>query len=308
MKHFFRLFRVVNLLIIVLTMVAVADYLIVSHNYLSVDFNVLDYSLLILTTVIIAAAGNLINDYFDVKADRVNRPKKLIITRHLKKRWAILIHWTLNILAVFFSILLTIRYNSFLFLFVHLMSMNLLWFYSVHFKKKLFVGNIIIAGLTAVVPLLSVWYFKVANESSLPYNVFHPETWSTNLNYSFVYFTALCAFFQNWSREISKDIQDIQGDKLIHVVSLPMKYGVNKAGWISLSILQFPLILGFLFIYNNWIEVNLISIILLIISGLINLSTIYFFLKRKTFPFELVNTLIKWSMLVGVISLFTNTL
>ncbi len=289
-------------------MVGVSFYLIHSHDYLSLNFSILDYGLLILTTVIIAAAGNLINDYFDVKADRVNRPQKLIITKHLKKRWAILIHWTLNILAVFFSILLSIRYNSFLFLFVHLMSMNLLWFYSVYFKKKLFIGNVIIAGLTAVVPLLAVWYFKIANESNLPYNVFKPETWSTNLDYSFVYFTAFCAFFQNLSREISKDIQDVKGDKLIHVVSLPMKYGVNKAGWMSLLILQIPLFTGIIVILKNWIDVNLVSLILLGISALINLSTIFFFLKRKDFPFELVNTLIKWGMLVGVVSLFTNTL
>lgn len=83
MKHFLRLIRVVNLLIIVLTMIGVAFNLLKTNNYLYVDFHLLNYSLLIFSTVIIAAAGNMINDYFDVKADRINKPKKLIISKYL---------------------------------------------------------------------------------------------------------------------------------------------------------------------------------------------------------------------------------
>ena len=308
MKHFLRLIRVVNLLIIVLTMIGVAFNLLKTNNYLYIDFHLLNYSLLIFSTVIIAAAGNMINDYFDVKADRINKPKKLIISKYLKKRWAIVIHWVLNLVAVFISILLSIRYNSFLFVFIHLISMNLLWFYSAYFKKKLLIGNLIIALLTALVPLLSVWYFKIVNESSAPFSPYHQDTWSTYLNYSFIYFFAVCAFFQNLSREISKDIQDVVGDKLIHVYSLPMKLGERKAGIISVTILQLPLIIGIVSISQGWIEINLISGVLLLISALLNLACLVLFFIRKPFPFELINTIIKWSMLIGISALFTNAL
>lgn len=308
MKHFLRLIRVVNLLIIVLTMIGVAFYLLKTNNHLYIDFHILNYSLLIFSTVIIAAAGNMINDYFDVKADRINKPKKLIISKYLKKRWAIVIHWVLNLVAVFISILLSIRYSSFLFVFIHLMSMNLLWFYSAYFKKKLLLGNVVIALLTALVPLLSVWYFKVVNESSVPFSPYHQDTWSTYLNYSFIYFFAACAFFQNLSREISKDIQDVVGDKLIHVYSLPMKLGERKAGLISVAILQLPLLIGIVAITQSWIELNLISGFLLLVSALLNLACLGLFIIRKSYPFEIINTIIKWSMLVGISALFTNTL
>lgn len=308
MKHFLRLIRVVNLLIIVLTMVGVAYNLLKTNNYLNIDFHLLNYSLLVFSTVIIAAAGNMINDYFDVKADRVNKPKKLIISKYLKKRWAIVLHWGLNLLAVFISILLSIRYNSFLFVFIHLISMNLLWFYSTYFKKKLLVGNVIIALLTALVPMLSVWYFKVANESSAPFSSYHQDTWSTYLDYSFIYFFAFSAFFQNLSREISKDIQDVVGDKLIHVYSLPMKLGERKAGLISVVILQLPLLIGIIAITQNWIQINLISSFLLLVSAILNLACFVLFIIRKSYPFETINTIIKWSMLVGISALFTNTL
>jgi 4-hydroxybenzoate polyprenyltransferase len=308
MKHFLRLIRVVNLFIIVLTMIGVAYNLLAVNDYLFVDFHILSYSLLIFSTVIIAAAGNMINDYFDVKADRVNKPKKLIISKYLKKRWAIVIHWILNILAVFISILLTIRYNSFLFVFIHLISMNLLWFYSVYFKRKLLIGNIIVALLTALVPLLAAWYFKVVNESSDAFSPYHKETWSTYLDYSFIYFFAICAFFQNLAREISKDIQDVVGDKLIHVYSLPMKFGERKAGFIAVFLLQFPLIIGVFAIYQTWININLVSGIMLLTAALLNFSCLVLFFIRRPFPFEIINTVIKWSMLVGISALFTNTL
>ena len=41
--------------------------------------------LLILATVLVAAGGYVVNDYFDVKIDRINRPDKLIVTQSVSK-------------------------------------------------------------------------------------------------------------------------------------------------------------------------------------------------------------------------------
>ncbi|MFM7758217.1 MAG: UbiA family prenyltransferase, partial [Crocinitomicaceae bacterium] len=79
---FLRLIRITNLLIIIVTMVGVADYLLIMHNYQKANFNFLDYFLLVFSTVLIAAAGNMINDYFDIKADRVNKPDRLIVSKY----------------------------------------------------------------------------------------------------------------------------------------------------------------------------------------------------------------------------------
>ena len=141
MIHFLRLIRISNLIIIALTMVGVAFYVLKNNYFLKVDFNYFDFGLLVFSKVIIAAAGNMINDYFDIKADRINKPEKLIISKYMKKRWAIVLHWGLNVVAVITSIYLSLKYNSLLFVFIHILSMNLLWFYSTYFKKKLFIGN-----------------------------------------------------------------------------------------------------------------------------------------------------------------------
>ena len=167
-------------------MLGVAWYLLQSNNYQKVDFDWFDYSLLIFSTIIIAAAGNVINDYFDIKSDLINKPEKVILSKHVKPRWAILWHWILNAIAFIISIYLSVKYSTLLFVFVHLLSINLLWFYSVQLKRKFIISNLIIAFLTALVPLLSIWFFKVLNESSMPYSPYVEESWSTYLDYSFV--------------------------------------------------------------------------------------------------------------------------
>ncbi len=309
MKYFLKLIRAKNLLIIVMTMIGVAVYLMKSNSYQKVDFHYLDYFLLIFSTMIIAAAGNVINDYFDVKADRINKPEKVIIAKFMKPRWAILWHWTFNLVAFLIAVYLSVKYETLIFVFVHLLSINLLWFYSVQLKRKLVISNLIIAFLTALVPLLSVWFFKVLNESSIPFSPYREESWSTYLDYSFIYFLAICAFIQNFAREINKDIHDIQGDLVAHVQSLPMKIGKEKAAYLTIILIQIPLILFiFGFYLFDWFQVNKVTMILLLLSGAVNFTSALLYIIKKESTLTWINHLMKWSMFFGLICLFSNSL
>ena len=308
MKYFLKLIRAKNLLIIVMTMIGVAFYLMKSNSYQKVDFHYLDYFLLIFSTMIIAAAGNVINDYFDVKADRINKPEKVIISKFMKPRWAILWHWSFNLIAFLIAVYLSVKYATLIFVFVHLLSINLLWFYSVQLKRKLVISNLIIAFLTALVPLLSVWFFKVLNESSIPFSPYREESWSTYLDYSFIYFLAICAFIQNFAREINKDIHDIQGDLVAHVESLPMKIGKEKAAYLTIILIQIPLILFiFGFYVFDWFQVNKVTMILLLLSGAVNFTSALLYIIKKEATLTWINHLMKWSMFFGLICLFSNS-
>ncbi|MBP5996006.1 MAG: geranylgeranylglycerol-phosphate geranylgeranyltransferase [Crocinitomicaceae bacterium] len=309
MKYFLKLIRAKNLLIIVMTMIGVAFYLMKSNSYQKVDFHYADYFLLIFSTMIIAAAGNVINDYFDVKADRINKPEKVIISKFMKSRWAILWHWSFNLIAFLIAVYLSVKYATLIFVFVHLLSINLLWFYSVQLKRKLIISNLIIAFLTALVPLLSVWFFKVLNESSIPFSPYREESWSTYLDYSFIYFLAICAFIQNFAREINKDIHDIQGDLVARVESLPMKIGKEKAAYLTIILIQIPLIL-FIFGYYffDWFQVNKVTMILLLLSGAVNFTSALLYIIKKESTLTWINHLMKWSMFFGLICLFSNSL
>ena len=87
--------------------------------------------------------------------------KNPIITKYVKKRWAIILHWSFNFSALIISIYLSSKYGTFWYVFINLLAINALWFYSVYFKKKIFLGNAVIAILTGVVPLLALSFFCV---------------------------------------------------------------------------------------------------------------------------------------------------
>ena len=307
--HFIKLIRPVNLAIIVFTMYGVRFYIQAVNYFQKIDDNRLDFFLLVFSTVLIAAAGNIINDYFDVKADRINKPEKLIITKHISRRWAILTHWTFNGIAFSIAIYLSIKYQSLWFVFIHLLSINALWFYSMLFKRKILTGNLLIALLTALIPILVVIYYKVGNTYHFGHSEFNQDSWVTIIDYSVIYLLSIFAFIQNFAREIVKDIQDIKGDKLIYVKSLPMQIGQ----WNSLRIVSvILLILPFFYFWVSYSKINelivstpfLIATIPFSIAALINLLIVTLIYTDKTKRLKLYDALIKISMLFGVLATF----
>jgi 4-hydroxybenzoate polyprenyltransferase len=240
MIPFLRLIRVKNLLAILFAMLGVAYFLHKQNPFVVIDFHPFHYGLLICSTLIIAAAGHIINDYFELKADRINKPDALVLTKYMAKRWAILANWILNILGFLMAVILSWHYDTLLFVFVHLLSINLLWFYSAYWKRKLVLGIVVLAALPGLVLFLSSWFFQVLNERHDHFSSYQEATWSTFLDYRFIYFVAICAFFINLSREIIKDIHDIPGDSLIDAHTIPRQIGTQKATLLALLILQLP--------------------------------------------------------------------
>jgi len=291
--NFIRLIRPINLAIIALTMYGIRLYILADNHFQK------------------AAAGNIINDYFDVKADRINKPEKLIITKHIKRRWAIVTHWTFNGIAFGIAVYLSILYSSLSFVFIHLISINTLWFYSMLFKRKALIGNILIAGLTSMVPLLTMVYFEAGNPSNLSHSEFEPETWGTiiDIDYRLIYVLMAFAFIQNLAREIIKDIQDVKGDELIYVQSLPMLIGQKNSMFLS-GVLLLILPISFLcylvvnldkLIVDNRLSMDTIPFAL---AALVNLILILIMIVNKVNRLKLYDALIKISMLLGVLATF----
>jgi 4-hydroxybenzoate polyprenyltransferase len=309
--HFLKLIRPINLAIIALTMYGIRFYILSENHFQKLNDDPAHFLLLVISTVLIAAAGNIINDYFDVKADRINKPEKLIITKHIKRRWAIVTHWIFNGLAFGVAVYLSVIYSSLSFVFIHLISINTLWFYSMLFKRKALIGNILIAGLTALVPLLTMVYFEVGNPSNVPHSEFEPETWGTiiDIDYSLIYVLIVFAFTQNLAREIIKDIQDVKGDELIYVRSLPMLIGEKNSLILSGLLL---LILPGAFIW--YLISNLDKLMLdhllafdsipFALAALVNLILILLMIVNKVKRLKLYDVLIKVSMLLGVLATF----
>ncbi len=197
-----RLIRAGNLAIVVLTQYLTRVLLIGPRE----DWRqiLLDPRMLVLSlsTVCIAAAGYIINDYFDVKIDIVNKPERVIIGRYLKRRVAMGTHQLLNAAGVVLGLLV----NKWV-LVVNVFSVTLLWFYSERFKRAPFVGNFVVSLLTAL--------------SLITVSVLYPQ------NRHLVWIYALFAFFITLVREIIKDMEDLRGDTAHGCRTLPIVWGVR---------------------------------------------------------------------------------
>jgi 4-hydroxybenzoate polyprenyltransferase len=295
MISFLRLVRFVNLLIVCATILGVAVFHAWINDQTFLFFLNIDFILFITSTLLITAAGNIINDYFDIKADQVNKPNRLIVSKKIKRRWAIVLHLSFNGLAFIISVYLSIKYKSISLLIIPTIAINMLWIYSWYLKKKLIIGNISIAVLTALVPVLTTIYLN----QIIPFYKYELV---------FIYFISISAFIQNLVREIIKDAEDVVGDKLINVNSIPIYFGHKATKIICICLLfLFPL-----FIYIGLIEMEFIPLskdhifILLpiFISAILNLTLISFIVLQDFNHLRLYNSIIKLTLLLGLSLMF----
>jgi 4-hydroxybenzoate polyprenyltransferase len=270
---------------------------------------VLDYFLLVFSTVLIAAAGNIINDYFDVKADRINKPDKLIIGKYIKPRWAIVLHWILNFVAFSIACYLTWAYETFWYVFIHLLSINVLWFYSMYFKRRFLIGNLFIAALTGLVPLLCGIHFLGLTTPFQSANFMSDfkegANWISQLNLKIFFIVALAFFASclNLVREIVKDMEDVEGDLLLKAKTIPIVLGINKARWISLISLTAIMVASLPFLIQGYSVFNETFIRVMAPSFLIYLLLIICCLlllkKPERNNLKRIDLILKVTMLIG---------
>ncbi|PKR80938.1 hypothetical protein CW751_07155 [Brumimicrobium salinarum] len=306
MIHFFKLIRPVNLLIIAATMYSIGGYLDVVYAPFHEDkllVKTFDFFLLVISTVMIAAAGNIINDYFDVRADRINRPDKTIISKFIKRRWAIVFHWILNFIAFGIAIYLGLINDTFWYVFIHLLSINFLWFYSMQLKRTLVIGNVVIALLTALVPILVGIYYQDIFRTILLDQVFPFHLDAYTLFPIYLGFgLGVFAFVLNWVREIVKDMEDVKGDLVLKARTIPIVYGLSKARLVAIIFVIISMALSIpilLFWQNGFIDgVALLPLLFSAVSATISLVL----LLQKVTPNRLrkINYSLKLTMVFGM--------
>ena len=181
---FLRLIRWPNLVFIVVTQ-CLFYYLIAIpvfttyHSTLLVSQN--SFWFIVISSVLIAAAGYIINDYFDLNIDRVNKPDKLVVEKIIKRRWAIMWHLILSLVGFVISTWVCFKLNEVYALGVaaiNLICIMALWLYSTTYKRKLLVGNILISLLTAwtililyLINMKSWFMVKIMYETKHNYDV-----------------------------------------------------------------------------------------------------------------------------------------
>jgi 4-hydroxybenzoate polyprenyltransferase len=237
----FRLIRWPNLLIIILTQV-LARYCVVKpfleQSDIPLHFSFLNFVLLVLTTVLLAAAGYIINDYFDVNIDRINKPSRMILGRQLEARQGILLHWIFNGIATILGFYLAFRVGSLRLGFIFPLIAGMLWMYSARYKRTLLVGNIVVSVLSALVVLV-VWLFEFYMLRNMSFNL-QPIVIKVS---TVIWLYAAFAFMVSLVREIVKDIEDLEGDTAAGCQTIPVLAGVATAKNVALAITLFTMLL-----------------------------------------------------------------
>ena len=179
--------------------------------------------LIILATVLIAAGGYVINDYFDVKIDRINRPDEVIVTRSISKPAAMRLSMILSGIGIACGIAVAVVLKSLTIGILFVLIPGLLWFYSSSYKRLFMIGNLIIALLAGVTPIVvamtNVTVLQLRYETILPYTTLVHDI------YAWLGGFALFAFLLTWIREIIKDMQDQMGDRELECHSMPVVWG-----------------------------------------------------------------------------------
>jgi 4-hydroxybenzoate polyprenyltransferase len=246
MKDFFKLIRLPNLLIVILTMVLMRYAVIEpvlekinvtllsiagNANTMSLQLAWYDFIILVSATVFIAAGGYVINDYFDIKTDIINRGKVIVGTK-ISRRQAMMWHNIFNIAGVAAGIYVSSKAGNFWLGGIFLVTSGLLYFYSASYKRQFLIGNIVVALLTALVPLLVVFF--EATVLFQYYAVYAVRIPDISIIFYWVGGFAVFAFLTTLSREIIKDIEDFEGDAAYGRNTLPVVVGVFASRMITI--------------------------------------------------------------------------
>lgn len=219
MRAFLQLTRPINLLIIAFTMVVMREAVIggaVPALHMPLGL----FLLLIGSTVLIAAGGNVINDYFDTRIDRINKPGAVIVGRKVKRRVAITGHIVLSAAGLLLGAYTAWRSQMPLLALIPAFAIGALWSYSTTFKRRLFIGNGLVATLTALVPLTVGLYELGLQARAGASSTELANAWSWILAY-----TAF-AFLGTLVRELQKDMADVQGDAAEGCRTVPIVFGM----------------------------------------------------------------------------------
>lgn len=304
---FFRLIRWPNLIFIALTQ-SLFYYCIIVPS-LPVGYNGLPYKLtqpvfylLLTASVFIAAAGYIINDYFDINIDQVNKPDKMVVEKIIKRRWAILLHWIITSVGLLISLYVSFK-TSFIIIIANMLCTLLLWVYSTTFKKQLLSGNIIISLLTAWTVM--VLYFATNNTYHFTIQ-FPPEIFTAmNRIFKFAVLYAGFAFIISLVREVVKDIEDIQGDAKYNCKTMPIVWGIQSskvfAGvWLVVLTGALSIILFYALQLGWWLATLYCSI--MVVAPLIwILRKLY--TAQNTQQYHKLSSIIKLVMLSGIVSM-----
>lgn len=264
------------------------------------EFN---FFLLVLSTVLIAAGGYVINDIFDVKTDEINKPDKILINKSIPISVAYRLYYSLTVAGTLIGFYVAFAVQYFILGFIFVATVLLLWYYSSKYQKKVLWGNIFISGLSAMV-IIIVWLFELyaLRVDILTYTDVMKQIRVVSI---IVAAYGLFALLVSMIREITKDVEDLEGDKSAAYTTLPIVVGVKK----TKLLINVLIIASVLFLAIAMYLLYLKGIMLVFWYLLVAVQSLFLFLLYNTIKaeskedFQFLSNACKIIMVAGILSM-----
>jgi len=300
---FIKMIRLPNLFFIALTQllfhITVLDIILLPLGVRPV-LDGWNFIFLIVASVLIAAAGYIINDYFDINIDQVNKPNANVVDAEVPRRWAMALHFVLSGMGLLFSAYISWNTGLWYILLGNFICVLLLFGYSVSLKRKLLFGNIIISLLTAwVILIICIAEIKIATEVSAAI----AEASNKIIRIGILY--AAFAFISSLIREAVKDIEDLPGDERYGCRTMPIVWGVNAAKvyvavWLVVILALLVILQVYVFRFGWWVAM-VYSIVFIIIPFV--LIFLQLFKAKAQKDYHRLSNWTKLVMLSGILSM-----
>lgn len=299
---FFQLIRWPNLVFIALAQWLFRVCIILpvfAHYGVSPVLSNLQFLLVVISTILIAAGGYIINDYFDVKIDQINKPQRLLVDRVFPRRTAILAHWALTISGILLGGFVGWWVGRWHLGGVYVVSATLLWWYSANLKRQPLIGNVAVSLLTAltivVVAIFEIWILNRPPVYDKP----------AGAVLTFVLLYGGFAFLISMVREVIKDIEDVEGDSAHNCTTLPVVGGIRLAKSVA-QVFAFVLAINVVvLLIMEGRSANYIVVwygLLMVLAPLLYVVVRLYKADRKQ-HYSQLSLWIKWVMLMGILSM-----
>jgi 4-hydroxybenzoate polyprenyltransferase len=284
MAQLFQIIRLPNLLMAAAIQVLVYFFLLDTTQTI---LTIADLILLVFSTMFVAAAGYVINDYYDAAIDQVNKPSRWIAGNIWSMEKVLQLFYMLSLLGGILATIVAFRLGLIIYLFIYPLAIACLWFYSYSLKCKPITGNIWVSLFCAGVIML----VALADLLHKRYEAIQIELW----------YYALFAFLSTWYREIVKDLEDVQGDQRADCKTFPVKYGISK-GKIFAGCIAFLLLVALL-IWEMSVKDREMRLLFTVMEGSVVASFAFTVYAKDHAYFHKASLMIKGIMLAGTLML-----
>ncbi|MFV5701219.1 geranylgeranylglycerol-phosphate geranylgeranyltransferase [Flavobacterium sp. XS2P12] len=299
--NFLKLIRYQNLLMLAF-MQLIFRYGFFKFQNIPLALNNWQFGLLVLSTVLLAAGGYVINNIFDQNTDNINKPNNVIVGKIISETHAYNLYIGLTIVGVAIGFYLSNVILKPGFASIFILIAATLYFYATSLKQMMLIGNSIVALLLSF-SVIIIGVFDL-----------YPVTFEGNQQKMAVVFSilldyALFTFLLNFIREIVKDLEDVDGDYNQGMNTLPIAIGINRTSKIVFALSFIP-VLAILFYINNYLfQLQYATLYLLVfVLGPLLFFTLKIWTAKTKNDFHKLSLLLKWILLFGIISIAVITI